>query len=199
MTDVSFNFESLHFSPIMPFLAGDPTDKHIPDKLRMQRTPLDIKQQQSTHPISSRPTVILESVANLFAYWSSIMALHPRTPQSKCVCERERKYTHRSVQKFLSSSIVLPAPLILANSTSTPASPRPQNALQKSMEGSLPFSPYPRSDGGECARAKREREVAEGWRRADMLRIRRWRCRSRDTGLVRQVVPDKTVLYYRRS
>ena len=42
--------------------------------------------------------------------------------------------SYLSFQKFFSSSIVLAAPLILANRTSTPPSASPQNELQKSSD-----------------------------------------------------------------
>lgn len=70
---------------------------------------------------------------------------------------------HLSFQKFLSSSIVLTAPLILAHSTSTPASLAPQKALQKSSERS--------ANSGELARTYRESEVVDGCRRADIVYV----------------------------
>ena len=48
-----------------------------------------------------------------------------------------------------------------ANKTSTPASLRPQKALQKSRERFCGI--------GECALAYFESEVVEGWRRADII------------------------------
>ena len=53
------------------------------------------------------------------------------------------------------------APLILANNTSTPASPEPQNALQKSSERS--------AKSGEFALSYRERDVVDACRRVAIL------------------------------
>lgn len=47
-------------------------------------------------------------------------------------------------------------------STSTPPSPKPQNALQKSSDRGC--------KSGVLARTYLDREVVEGWRRADMVR-----------------------------
>ena len=73
-------------------------------------------------------------------------------------------HTHRSFQKDLSSSIVLIAPRMRAKRTSTPPSPRPQKALQKSRERL--------EKSGEPARAYREREVVDVCRRADIVVVR---------------------------
>ena len=62
-----------------------------------------------------------------------------------------------SFQKFFSSSIVLVAPRIRANRTSTPPSARPQNALQKSSDGFCGI--------GELSRAYLDSDVVE----ADLL------------------------------
>lgn len=68
---------------------------------------------------------------------------------------------YRSLQNALNSSEVLPAPRMRANSTSTPPSPSPQNALQKSRA---------LSDGsGESGRAYRDREVVLAGRRVDIV------------------------------
>jgi hypothetical protein len=56
--------------------------------------------------------------------------------------------------------MVLAAPRILANNTSTPASLGPQKALQKSRERAV--------GSGEPSLAYLEREVVDAWRRADM-------------------------------
>jgi hypothetical protein len=50
-------------------------------------------------------------------------------------------------------------------STSTPPSPKPQNALQKSSDRGC--------ESGVLARTYFDREVVEGWRRADMVRRQR--------------------------
>ena len=63
-----------------------------------------------------------------------------------------------SFQNALSSSIVLVAPRILANRTSTPPSPAPQKALQKSSERL--------ANSGEFARANLARDVADDVRLA---------------------------------
>ena len=63
-----------------------------------------------------------------------------------------------SFQNPLNSSIVLVAPRILANTTSTPASPAPQNALQKSSERL--------ANSGEFARANLARDVVDDVRLA---------------------------------
>jgi hypothetical protein len=61
----------------------------------------------------------------------------------------------------LSSSIVLAAPRILANNTSTPPSPSPQKALQKSRDRFCKI--------GELVLAYFESEVVEGCRLADIV------------------------------
>ena len=66
-----------------------------------------------------------------------------------------------SLQKLLSSSIVLEAPRMRANRTSTPTSPTPQNALQKSRERLV--------EAGAFERANFESDVAEACRLADIL------------------------------
>lgn len=58
--------------------------------------------------------------------------------------------------------MVLDAPRMRAKRTSTPASLRPQKALQKSRERFCGI--------GECALAYFESEVVEGWRRVDIFR-----------------------------
>jgi len=58
-----------------------------------------------------------------------------------------------SFQNALNSSIVLVAPRILANKTSTPASPDPQKALQKSSDRL--------ANSGELARANLARDVVD--------------------------------------
>lgn len=67
---------------------------------------------------------------------------------------------HRSFQKFFSSSMVLEAPRIRANNTSTPPSPMPQKELQKSRDR----FPTP----GEFSLAYFDKEVVEGCRFADI-------------------------------
>jgi hypothetical protein len=65
-----------------------------------------------------------------------------------------------SFQKLRSSSMVLAAPRILANNTSTPASFGPQKALQKSRERGV--------GSGEPSLAYFERDVVDACRLADM-------------------------------
>ena len=69
---------------------------------------------------------------------------------------------HLSFQKFLNSSTVLAAPRMRVKSTSTPTSPKPQNALQKSSDRGC--------KSGVPALTYLDSEVVEGWRRADMVR-----------------------------
>ena len=71
------------------------------------------------------------------------------------------RQTDRSFQKLRSSSVVRPAPRILAKRTSTPPSLRPQKALQKSRERA--------AGSGEPSLANFEREVVEGCRLAVMF------------------------------
>jgi len=66
--------------------------------------------------------------------------------------------TNLSFQNPLNSSIVLEAPRILANKTSTPPSLTPQKALQKSRERL--------ANSGEFARANLARDVADDVRLA---------------------------------
>lgn len=70
--------------------------------------------------------------------------------------------THRSFQKLRSSSMVLAAPRMRAKRTSTPPSPTPQKALQKSRLRA--------EVSGEVVRAYFASDVVEGCRRADMMR-----------------------------
>jgi hypothetical protein len=72
------------------------------------------------------------------------------------------KPTHLSFQKFFNSSIVLAAPRIRANKTSTPPSPRPQKELQKSKERMLV--------SGEVVRAYLASDVVDDCLLADMIR-----------------------------
>lgn len=129
-----------------------------------------------TNPTSSMPMGTLASLANFWAYSSSIFVLRSRSTcqplsftQRTCTLLHHyrtiaptpsphdstntlshtartclKNTTHLSCQKFLSSSVVLSAPLILANKIFGPVSPCPQNALQKSRfsypwNGSTPF------------------------------------------------------------
>lgn len=110
-----------------------------------------------TYPISSLPSVIFARLASRFAYCSSIAALLTGSARYRT----RQSYTHLSFQKPLSSSIVLMAPRMRANNTSTPPSPRPQKALQKSRDRL--------AKSGEPARAYRDREVVDAWRRADIV------------------------------
>jgi len=83
----------------------------------------------------------------------------------KKVMQPER--THLSFQKFLSSSIVLAAPRMRANNTSTPPSATPQNELQKSNERMLV--------SGEVVRAYLASDVVDDCLLADMFRdLRRY-------------------------
>ena len=77
--------------------------------------------------------------------------------------------THRSFQKVRSSSIVRAAPRMRAKRTSTPPSPIPQKALQKSKLRAVV--------SGEAVRAYLASEVADGCRLADMMR--KWRLYGR--------------------
>lgn len=60
--------------------------------------------------------------------------------------------------------MVLEAPRIRAKRTSTPPSPRPQKALQKSRDLLV--------KSGEFARAYFDRDVVDACRRADMIKAR---------------------------
>jgi len=68
--------------------------------------------------------------------------------------------TYLSFQKFFNSSIVLVAPRILANNTSTPPSPKPQKELQKSSDWFRKI--------GELCLAYLARDVVEGCLLADI-------------------------------
>ena len=71
-----------------------------------------------------------------------------------------RQATDLSFQKFFSSSMVRMAPRIRAERTWKPPSPKPQKALQKSVERPE------KSTGFDLA--KLDNEVDDGWRRADI-------------------------------
>lgn len=91
----------------------------------------------TTYPISSLPSAAFASAAKRFAYCSSSIALgYSSSRNVDAGVGHNDGGAYLSFQKFLSSSIVRIAPLILAKSTSTPASCDPQNALQKSSERS---------------------------------------------------------------
>lgn len=60
--------------------------------------------------------------------------------------------------------MVLVAPLIRAKRTSTPTSPSPQKALQKSRERLL--------NSVDCALANLDKEVDDGCRRADIASLK---------------------------
>lgn len=67
--------------------------------------------------------------------------------------------TYRSFQKFLRLSVVLAAPLIRAKRTLTPASPPPQNELQKSRE----VLPLYKSTPGDFAVAYLVSDEVDAW------------------------------------
>ena len=82
------------------------------------------------------------------------------TVQRNKTATKKAKARYLSFQKLRSSSMVLEAPRILANKTSTPASFGPQKALQKSR--------YRAEGSGEPSLAYFEREVVDACRLADM-------------------------------
>jgi len=114
-----------------------------------------------TYPISSLPSCSLASFASCFAYSSSMFALERTWMSRSLSCHNRRAAAQReylSFQNAFSSSIVLVEPRILANRTSTPASPDPQKALQKSSERL--------ASSGEFVRANLARDVVDDVRLA---------------------------------
>lgn len=114
-----------------------------------------------TYPISSLPKCSLASLASCFAYSSSMFALEGAESERRSIPAQQTvaaQIAYLSFQKALSSSIVLVEPRILANRTSTPPSPAPQKALQKSSERL--------ANSGEFARANLARDVVDDVRLA---------------------------------
>jgi hypothetical protein len=78
-------------------------------------------------------------------------------PQGQSRGDQDTNTTHLSLQNSLKFSVVLAAPLILANRILTPASPTPQNELQKSLEGIPLYGSTP----GDFATAYFDRDETE--------------------------------------
>jgi hypothetical protein len=98
--------------------------------------------------------VILDRLMSLLAYSSSMRALPSRSDEHHQPAIAQT-VTYLSCQKFLRSSVVFAAPFILAKRMFTPASPTPQNGLQKSRDVPLLYI------ADEDDRALRERSEEE--------------------------------------
>jgi hypothetical protein len=117
---------------------------------------------EPTYPISPFPKTIFDNLAKRLAHSSSMAALKDTQVCVSSLTNIENLLQSTSLSKNSSTPQLSWQPPMHAKSTSTPPSPKPQNALQKSSDRGCK-SRVP-------ARTCLGKEVVEGWRRVDMVR-----------------------------